>query len=1243
MTRDAVRTTAPVSGDADVAAPGLHPHVLERFEIGRCLGAGSFGVVYAALDRRTSSSVALKKLSLLEASAIYGFKQEFRALADVSHPNLVGLHELISEGDGLYLVMELVEGTDFLTYARGQAHTPAPPDAPTLVDEDHVESGPRSMVTPPARMDLLRPAMRQLTHGVLAIHRARKLHRDIKPSNVRVTTTGVVKILDFGLISGLSASASHKPAWVVGTPAYMSPEQAAGAPLGPASDWYSVGVILYEALTGALPIDGDVREILAGKQAIDAPDPRAVAPSAPDDLAELCVGLLQRDPRARPTGAAAIRALGEDPSADPDVDVGPLVGREHHLATLDEAFAVSRAGHAVVVLVHGTSGMGKTALCRRFLDAAAETHGALIFEGRSYERESVPFKALDPLVDALAVHLGALPREEVDALLPPDIAALARLFPVLRRANAIADAPLLSEGIDPQEVRRRASAALRALLARVAARAPLVLSLDDLQWGDADSASILLDLVSPPDAPPLLLVAGYRSEDAASIDLVSALLRRMSRGEPAPDVREIFVGPLSPRESRSLARALVAASDDDEIDTIARESGGNPFFVGELARHVGDHEPVSLRGVLARRVSALPVHARRLLSAIAAAGRPTAAAALERAAAVDDPGGALAILRSQRLVRVHAQGSVRELSAAHDRIRESALVGVPPDDLAALHLRLARALDGAGSADPEALAFHYDAGGEADKAREHAETAARRAAEAHAFRRAAELYRRALEGSSDRRPLLIALGHALANAGRGAEAGRAYLDACEGSEPGEALDLRRRAAEQVLRAGHVDEGLAAVRDVLGAVDLSLPRTPARAFASLLYRRARLSLRGLELKERVREASPAELTRIDVCWSVGNGLQGVDIVRGADFQSRHLYYALEAGDPYRVSRALSSEAIFAAMEGGRGGPARAARLLDRARAIAERIEHPHAVAWAAGAAAGSTFYASRWSDAVTLGDRAIRLFRGTCTDITWELGSIVCWWLLPALYYLGRIDELSHRLPAYLKEAEELGALYNLTSLRTLTAPRLLIARDRPADARAEARDAIARWSSHGWHTQHWCVMFTGAQTALYEGDGIAAHAEIEGSFGELDRSLLLRVESVRIESLYLRGAAAIGAIGSGADPGPARRIATQAARALGRETSAFAKPFSLALRAAVALTRGQGGKAIGLLADAEKAFGGLEMGLHAAAARRQRGELMGGDEGRVLIEGADAWLIDHGMMRPDRVSAMLVPLSWGEG
>src|SRR5262249_9212902 len=149
--------------------------------------------------------------------------------------------------------------------------------------------------------------------------------------------------------------------------------------------------------------------------------------------------------------------------------------------------------------------------------------------------------------------------------------------------------------------------------------------------------------------------------------------------------------------------------------------------------------------------------------------------------------------------------------------------------------------------------------------------------------------------------VLAKLADALANAGRGAEAARAYLEA-RAARPGpEALVLERRAGEQLLRSGHIDEGLAVLGRVLAAVGLDPPASAGAALSSLLLLRMRLGVRGYEFTPRTEADVPrADLDRIDVCWSIGNGLGGVDIVRGAAFQARHLLLALRAGEPYRIA-------------------------------------------------------------------------------------------------------------------------------------------------------------------------------------------------------------------------------------------------------------------------------------------------------------------------------------------------------
>src|SRR5262249_60200029 len=179
--------------------------------------------------------------------------------------------------------------------------------------------------------------------------------------------------------------------------------------------------------------------------------------------------------------------------------------------------------------------------------------------------------------------------EQTGALMPPDIKALARVFPVLRRVEENAELALASgPPLYPQDVRLRAFRALRELLARIASQHLLVLHLDDLQWGDSDSAALLGDLLRAPELPPLLLIGSYRSEDAEQSPLVP-LLPRPGTALAALDVREVVTSTLAQNEARELALALFGDRRSRALDlaeVIARESNGHPYPVVELVRHV---------------------------------------------------------------------------------------------------------------------------------------------------------------------------------------------------------------------------------------------------------------------------------------------------------------------------------------------------------------------------------------------------------------------------------------------------------------------------------------------------------------------------------------------------------------------------------------------------------------------------------------------------------------------------------
>src|SRR5207244_3466410 len=179
-----------------------------------------------------------------------------------------------------------------------------------------------------------------------------------------------------------------------------------------------------------------------------------------------------------PSGREVLARLGGGqgepaPALPPRPAQGPrpaLIGRERHLEALADAYRASREGRPVTLYVAGKSGVGKSTLVQHFLDGLAG-QGAVVLAGRCYEQEAVPYKALDILVDSLSRYLGHLPLLEAQALLPRDVPALTRLFPVLRRVEAVARAPRpAGETADPHEVRRRALGALRELLARLGDR-----------------------------------------------------------------------------------------------------------------------------------------------------------------------------------------------------------------------------------------------------------------------------------------------------------------------------------------------------------------------------------------------------------------------------------------------------------------------------------------------------------------------------------------------------------------------------------------------------------------------------------------------------------------------------------------------------------------------------------------------------------------------------------------------------
>ncbi|HKO50748.1 MAG TPA: protein kinase [Polyangiaceae bacterium] len=1187
----------------------------ERFVLEGRLGEGGMGVVYRARDRESSLPVALKTMAYIEPSALLRFKGEFRALADISHPNVVQLYEMVSEGDHWFFTMELLDGVDFLRWVR---HRP--------------ESA--------CDIERLRPALLQLAQGVLAIHAAGKLHRDIKPSNVQVTTDGRVVLLDFGVVLDLSGVQGNPrlEEQILGTPAYMAPEQARAAAASTAGDWYAVGVMIYEALTGRLPVDENPRNLLFGKQQTRALPPSALAAFVPPDLEALCLDLLHPDPKCRPCAEEVVARLtrvdGFGARSVPAASLGvssarPFVGRKQQIDLLNDAWQASCAGNAVVVLIAGRSGMGKTVLAQRFLTRLAEQSGTLVLSGRCFEREALPFKGMDSVVDELSRYLTVPAKAPLPQALSADLHYLARVFPVLRAVPCIAELALPEREVaEPIELRKRAFAALKELLFALGAITRLVVHIDDVQWSDIDSLVLLEELLRPPNAPALLLLCGFREEVRLTSPILSELQAMLERLRPRVDVRYVSVDQLSPEEAVELAQLSLADGRGEPSPlarAIALESQGVPIFVSELAEwqlgrkatsDANAEQPlgVSLEQVIQNRVAELPPDAGSLLQVLSLANGPLPYGVVEQAAGVPRNEASRARLRATRLVRSSRMDGQEFVEPYHARVSDSVLAALSVPRQRALHGALARALEATGSADPEALVERYLAADEAENARLHVLRAAQAAEDGLAFLRAARLYRMALAIGADRprHELLTRVGDALVNAGRSAEAADAYHDAARAAPSEQAIELSRRAAEHYLKGGRDLDGLAELRAVLLEVGMKYPESTSAAVTSLLYHRARLRLRGLSFEQTpVDRCTAKDLIRVDVAFSATVGLTMVDLLRGADFGAQQLQLALNVGEPIRICRALAFEASNAAAVGA-GSRDRIERLVRTAEGLALRSQDPHGSALAKIAGGLVRVFSGEWRAAQRLLDEAEVILRERCRAVTWELTNAQAW-SCNSLILCGDLPKATARVPALIREAQERSDRFALMHLIYPACITALAANDLDTGLRVATDDSSFRSCEPGRFTAgHWGRLISRQSVHRYRGEGKLARGFVQEQWPGLSSSQFLRVHLMRVFSEFERALSCIAALDEGGTESDVVREAERSVRRVVQDSPVYAAPMGYFAAGCLAAVRGDQQRALAAFERAAPGLATVDMGYLALCARKRYADLLGGDSGREL-------------------------------
>jgi hypothetical protein len=759
------------------------------------------GVVYLGRDLRRDMDVAIKFCGRKTAHAMLWLKREFRVVSSLRHPNLVELYELVAHEDNYYFTMEYLVGVDPRRWVMRQPGPVAHEHTTSTLAPLRAASQPEGEPGPPPDIDFSRArvVLAQLAEALAFLHARGVIHRDVKPSNALVVN-GAAKLLDFGLaldrdrLTGEIAPEGR----IVGTPAYMPPEYIANLAVTPAMDVYALGVLGFELITGVSPNRdrGDDRVIAL-------PLASRIHPDVPSDLEKLVDQMLDPNPVRRPTALEVAKKLaGTLTQARVVRRSEHFVGRARELDRARGMVADASPG-ARVLIVRGPSGVGKTALVDEVL-GRARLDGVmpeLVWRGRCHDRELVPYRAFDFVVDDLAAELV---RDQTLAATIAHAGALARGFPALGRA--LGATQLDGPADDLRVERERALVAMTELLERVIADRRGLVTIDDLQWADDDSLE-LLAVMHARVSRPLAIVATW-SDSGSSSERLAAIVERLGGS-----VEVVEVAPMPNLEVAELIAGVAPAATTEHVIAATKVAGGNPYLAELLARELAETGEVDPRHAEARLLARLTPGERAIVELTALA---TSGATFQQLRALAQLPSAqltslLRGLEDSRILKISPAAIGEPIyTCYHGRLRDAADAAIADDVRQARHLGFAE-LGEREAAAPEQLAHHFELAGETARAAKWAIVAADAARAQLAWAVAADWYARAIamgEGGFRQH-----VAECLFLAGKLAEAASAYERlAGTASDGGERWHVR--AAESYIKLGELERGLTLIDGVL---------------------------------------------------------------------------------------------------------------------------------------------------------------------------------------------------------------------------------------------------------------------------------------------------------------------------------------------------------------------------------------------------------------------------------------------
>src|SRR5215813_9454455 len=688
-----------------------------RYSIKSELGRGGMGVVYRAFDPLLNRDVAIKLIppTLLNPDTEQRFQREAQLVAQMDHPAVVPIYDYGKHEGSLFFVMPVVEGTNLRWFQRDNA----------LTLGEVIDIGI------------------QVAEALEYSHSRSVTHRDIKPENIMVVREDGgrlrVRIMDFGLARGAAESRVTQPGTIAGTLSYMSPEQVSANGIDHRSDIYSLGTVLYEALTGEPPFSGELQSVLYRIVHEIPQPPRAIGADISEELESVILSCIAKEPSRRPQRASEVaeslkrsqtRIHQSDLSKSivmtktmmmPRVALSPFIGRDKEQAELQKRLNVAISGECQFVVVSGEPGVGKTRLLDE-IENLARARKLLVLHGRTIEQDGAfPYQGFCEAIqeyfrikDTISSPSNRLDLSDV----APDLVSL---FPMLTEISEIRTAATgdskLSQlgGSQGPENRTQIFELLARTITRLAAGKPLILFLEDLHAAEI-SIEALQYIVRRLGPTPTLIVGTYRSSEVDGKN--HPLIRMLETFRGDRRFSAIALGPFSEPEHRHYLETLIGGPKlaDNLVEKLFEATEGNPFFTKELVRSLLDSGgiakdqtgawslgastdlspgelPATIQQAVETRIERLPEDLRETLSLASVVGKSFDVRDLEALAGDRDVEDAIDKLVEEGLLEEERESRGDRLTFSSGVVRDVLYSGISRRKRRSLHRKYAEEVE----------------------------------------------------------------------------------------------------------------------------------------------------------------------------------------------------------------------------------------------------------------------------------------------------------------------------------------------------------------------------------------------------------------------------------------------------------------------------------------------------------------------------------------------------------------------